>query len=256
MPLGIVCGRVVALQALQFVFMPAAFAANGACVGPAALSNSVVSITRHFTEEERKSDPTLLGVRGTGWFLSSRTLATAAHVAESMALSQTDWKEVDLGEGTQEKHFQVRLRKILGPGVEKISILELKESFSGAQPLSIRSEPLATGETVYSLGYQGNQLRIASGHFVREGDEARLAGTDLFELSDGDDRLALDHGASGAPVLDCEGRVVAVVSNVFAKTISFMSQAIRVSTAWGSPNVAAIPASALVPFSDAAGTGQ
>jgi hypothetical protein len=35
---------------------------------------------------------------------------------------------------------------------------------------------------------------------------------------------------------------VAVVSNVFAKTIAFMSQAIRVSTAWGSPNVAAIPA--------------
>jgi hypothetical protein len=80
---------------------------------------------------------------------------------------------------------------------------------------------------------------------VREGDEARLAGTGLFELSDGDDRLALDHGASGAPVLDCDGRVVAVVSNVFSKTLSFMSRAIRVSTAWGSPNVVAVPISGL-----------
>ena len=236
--------------------MLAAFAAEGACVSPEGLAKSVVSVTRHFPEEERKSDPTLLGVRGTGWFLSPDSLVTAAHVAESMGLSQTDWKEVDVGTGAQDKHFKVRIRRILGPGVEKIVILELKESFPGVEPLSVRSEPLATGEAAYSIGYPGNQLRIASGHFVKEGDEARLAGTDLFELSDGDDRLALDHGASGAPVLDCEGRVVAVVSNVFAKTISFMSQAIRVSTAWGSPNVAAIPASALVPFSDAAGTGQ
>jgi len=256
MPLRSVWGRVVAFQAPQFVFMLAAFAAEGACVSPEGLAKSVVSVTRHFPEEERKSDPTLLGVRGTGWFLSPDSLVTAAHVAESMGLSQTDWKEVDLGEGTEEKHFKVRLQKILGHGVEKIAILELKESFSGAKPLPVRSEPLGIGETVSSLGYPGNQLRIASGHFVKEGDEARLAGTNLFELSDGDDRLALDHGASGAPVLDCDGRVVAVVSNVFAKTISFMSQAIRVSTAWGSPNVAAIPASALEPLSDAAGAGR
>jgi hypothetical protein len=248
MPLREVWGRVVAYQAAQFVFIFAAFASEGACINPAAQSKSVVSITRYFAEEDRKSDRTLLGVRGTGWFLSSHSLVTAAHVAESMGLSQTDWNELDLGESAQDKHFQVRLQKILGAGVEKIAILELKESFFGAEPLPIRSEPLSIGETVSSLGYPGNQLRIASGHFVKEGDEARLAGADLFELSDGGDRLALDHGASGAPVLDCDGRVVAVVSNVFAKTISFMSQSIRVSTTWGSPNVAAIPASTLEPL--------
>jgi hypothetical protein len=241
MSLRSVWGRVVALQALQFAFALSVFAANGVCVSTAALSKSVVGITRHFTEEERKSDPTLLGVRGTGWFLSPHLLVTAAHVADSMVLSAKEWKQVELSYGSQETRFEVRLRNIRGPGVEKIAVLELKESFPGAKPLTLRQEPLTAGESVYSLGYPGNQLRSASGRFVKEGDGGRLAGTELFELSDGDDRLALDHGASGAPVLDCEGRVVAVVSNVFAKTISFMSQAIRVSTAWGSPNVVAVP---------------
>ena len=61
-----------------------------------------------------------------------------------------------------------------------------------------------------------------------------MAGTALLEMHDGDDRLVLDHGASGAPVLDCAGRVVAVVSNIFTQTMQFHSRAIRISTAWGS----------------------
>ena len=50
-------------------------------------------------------------------------------------------------------------------------------------------------------------------------DRARLAGAALLEMHDGNDRLVLDHGASGAPVLDCEGRVVAVVSTLITQTL-------------------------------------
>jgi hypothetical protein len=60
-------------------------------------------------------------------------------------------------------------------------------------------------------------------------------------MYDGDDRLVLDHGASGAPILDCEGRVIAVVSNVFTQTVQSPFRAIRVSTAWGQPNVVSVP---------------
>jgi hypothetical protein len=60
-------------------------------------------------------------------------------------------------------------------------------------------------------------------------------------MYDGADRLVLDHGASGAPVLDCQGRVVAVVSNLFTQTVPFLSRATRISTAWGQANVASIP---------------
>ena len=51
----------------------------------------------------------------------------------------------------------------------------------------------------------------------------------------------LDHGASGAPVFDCTGRIVAVVSNLFTSTLVFLSRTMRVSTAWGNPNVVSVP---------------
>jgi hypothetical protein len=67
----------------------------------------------------------------------------------------------------------------------------------------------------------------------------------LLEMHDGNDRLVLDHGASGAPVLDCEGRVVAVVSTLITQTIALPTGPVRVSTAWHTANVLSIPAEVL-----------
>ena len=55
----------------------------------------------------------------------------------------------------------------------------------------------------------------------------------------------------GAPVLDCAGRVVAIVSNLFTSSIGFMSRTVRFTTAWGSPNVVSVPVQALSDFSSA-----
>jgi hypothetical protein len=60
-------------------------------------------------------------------------------------------------------------------------------------------------------------------------------------MYNGNDRLVLDHGASGAPVLDCEGRVVAVVSIAITQTISLLASAVRTSTASQTPNVVSVP---------------
>jgi hypothetical protein len=76
----------------------------------------------------------------------------------------------------------------------------------------------------------------------------RFAGTALLEMHDGNDRLVLDHGASGAPVLD---RVVAVVSTLITQTIGLPTGAMRVSTAWQTPNVVSIPAEGLKGLSSA-----
>jgi hypothetical protein len=101
---------------------------------------------------------------------------------------------------------------------------------------------------VISLAYPGDRPRVAGGRFVRYGEGDRLAGTALLEMYDGNDRLVLDHGASGAPVVDCAGRVVAVVSNLFTTTMQFMSRTTRISTAWGTPNVVSVPIPALKNF--------
>ena len=237
----------VALVVLLFAGSPAA----ATCVDASTLAHSTVSITRYFAGDDSKADTDLLGIRGTAWFLSSTSMVTVEHVATAMELSDRNWKQVEILEGENKQTIDVRILRLAGSHSEKIAVLELRTAFSGAQGLQIRMEPLAPEEQVVSLAYPGSRLRLVGGRFVQYGDSDKLAGTALLEMYDGDNRLVLDHGASGAPVLDCEGRVVAVVSNIFTQTLQFPSRAIRISTAWGSPNVVSVPIQVLKEFSQA-----
>jgi len=165
-----------------------------------------------------------------------------------MGLSDQDWKPVDILAGEIKQTIEVRILRLAGSHSEKIAVLELRTAFFGAQGLQIRMEPLSPEEQVVSLAYPGNRLRFVGGRFVQYGDSDKLAGMALLEMYDGDNRLVLDHGASGAPVLDCQGRVVAVVSNILTQTLQFPSRAIRVSTAWGQANVVSLPIQVLREF--------
>ena len=214
---------------------------EAACTDPSTFVRSTMSITRHFNEEERKAEPDVIAIRGTAWFLSSRLLVTAAHVAEAMHLSAHEWKDVEMLNGEGKRSVSVRLLHLAGLHAEKVAVLELSRAVPNAAVLERRAEPLIADEPVMSLAYPGNQLRFAGGRFVQQGSDEKFAGSALLEMYDGNDRLVLDHGASGAPVLDCDGRVVAVVTTLITRTMNFLSNVIRVSTAWQSPNVVAIP---------------
>lgn len=205
------------------------------------LAPSTVSLTREFGEGEGNAQPEVTGIRGTGWFLSARLIVTVAHVAEGMRLSSGKWSDLKIRERESSETIPVRLLRIVGVHAEKLAILELKAPFNGATALPTRTEPLVPGERVIALGYPGGRFRTAEGRFVQFGADDRTAGAALLEMHDGDDRLVLDHGSSGAPVLDCAGSVVAVVANTFSQTLRFRSQVIRISTPWQSPNVASIP---------------
>jgi hypothetical protein len=210
------------------------------------LAASTVSIAREFGDEPGK--PGVTGIRGTGWFLSSRSIVTAAHVAEAMRLTNETWTTVTVRERDAQRSIPVRIQRVIGTHAERLALLELRDPFPKATALAIRAEPLVPEEALITLAYPGGRLRQANGRFVEMGAEGPSAGLAMLELYDGTDRLALDHGASGAPVLDCEGRVVAIVANVFAQTLRFQAQVIRISTPWQSPNVAAVPAAALLGF--------
>jgi Trypsin-like peptidase domain len=210
------------------------------CVDPGTLAHSTVSITRYFDDNESRR-PGLLGVSGTAWFLSPTSMATVEHVVTSMNLSDQSWKQVEIRTGESKQTVLMRIRQVAGSSAEKIAVVEMQTALSGAQALQLRMEPLAPEELVVSIAYPGDRLRVASGRFVRYGDTEKFAGTALLEMYDGKDRLVLDHGASGAPVVDCSGRTVAVVSNLLTTTKQFMSSVIRVSTAWGDPNVVSVP---------------
>ena len=176
-------------------------------------------------------------------------MVTAEHVVVAMGLSQQNWKQVEVLTSESKQSIDVRILHLAGAHSERSSSY-WRKPFPGAKGLQLRLEPLTPEERVVSLAYPGNRLRFAGGRFVEYGDR-ELAGTALLEMYDGDDRLVLDHGASGAPVLDCEGRVVAVVSNIFTQTMQFPSRAIRISTAWGSPNIVSVPIQVLKNFFDA-----
>jgi hypothetical protein len=226
---------------LILVLVLATSRVEAGCIDPATLAHSTASITRYFDEREQQPRPGVLGISGTGWFLSPNSMVTVEHVAAAMRLSNQNWKQIDIRKGDDKQSIPARISHVAGSYAEKIAIVELQTAFSGVRGFQVRMEPLLPEEPVVSFAYPGDRPRAAGGRFVRYGEGDRLAGTALLEMYDGNDRLVLDHGASGAPVVDCAGRVVAVVSNLFTTSMQFMSRTVRISTAWGNPNVVSVP---------------
>ena len=205
---------------------------------------------RHFDDAERDAHPGRIGIRGTGWFLSSTTIVTVEHVTAAMMLSTEDWKPLEIVDGDDSQFIAARIQRLAGGQAEKLVVIELQRAVSAVRTVTIRREPLMPEEQVMTLAYPAGRPHLVGGRFVRFGDDGKLTGTALLEMYEGDDRLVIDHGASGAPVVDCDGRVAAVVSNVFTQSLAWGSREIRVSTAWGMPNVVSVPVQALEELSE------
>jgi len=246
----LVGARVMRRRLLSSLILVAASSPVAAgCIEPALFAHSTVGITRYFDDDERiAARPDVEGIRGTGWFLSPWSMVTVKHVAAAMNLSDQSWKQVQIRNGESTQSIAARVQRFAGTHSEKIAVLELQTAVSRAKGFQLRIEPLVVEERLLSLAYPGDRLRVAGGRFVQYGEGYRFAGTALLEMYDGDDRLVLDHGASGAPVFDCAGRVVALVSNLFTSSIGFMSRTVRFTTAWGSPNVVSVPVQTLSDF--------
>jgi hypothetical protein len=200
---------------------------------------------RHLDAGERGAHPGLTGIRGTGWFLSPTTIVTAEHVTAAMNLTMEDWKPLEIMDGDSSQFTTARIQRRAGDSAEKLAVIELPHAVSGARSFAIRTAPLLPEEQVMTFAYPAGRPHLVAGRFVRFGEGGKLAGMALLEIYEGENRLVIDHGASGAPVVDCDGRVAAVVSNVFTQTLAWASRQIRISTAWGTPNVVSVPVQAL-----------
>jgi hypothetical protein len=224
---------------------------KAACIDPAQLAHSAVNITRYFSDDERSAKPDLIGVSGSALFLSPTMIVTAEHVSAGMMLTPQDWKRLEIRDGEVVRSIAARVERVVGTGAEKLAVLALQAEFSGAHSAAIRTAPLAADDQVLTFAYREGRPRVVGGRFVKYGDDARFAGAALLEMFDGNDRLAVDYGASGAPVYDCDGRIAAVVTTVITQTFRGLSGNIRISTAWGTPNVLSLPIETLKEYSEA-----
>src|SRR5262245_27741500 len=106
MPTGVCALRRVLLSTLALVAV--SLDVEASCVDPAMRVASTVSITREFSDEERIATPSIVGVRGTGWFYSKRSLVTAAHVADAMLLRTDEWKTIQVQGGEARAPIRAR----------------------------------------------------------------------------------------------------------------------------------------------------
>jgi hypothetical protein len=242
--------------------------ARASCVDPAAYTGSVVSISRYFDKARTSGGKQVIGERATAWFYTSpRLLVTAAHFASE--LPAQGWQEVELRrEGRPDVTVRAWLRVAilgmasrgqgngagLGSGLaEDIAILELRDPFPAAQVLDIGSEMPPNNATVLVLGYPGGRMQAAKG-VVRETGipVGKYAGLTLLEV-EGPNRLLLNGGTSGAPVLDClTGQVIGVLNTLLTSpSLPFPPSGHAViPTPWGSPTNTAVPASRLTATRD------
>jgi Trypsin-like peptidase domain len=225
--------------------------AEDACIDPSTLAATTVGITRYFTAEE-KSRPSIDGYRATAWFYgSTRHLVSIAHfVDEAPVLPRGEWRKVDVRQRDVTVEVSARLLAVVRALPEGFAIFELREPFPNAQILKLREKPLSRNEPVRSIAYLDG-LRFAKGRFAEiagSGDIPRddpfakvQPGSGLFEMWDieerNNDRNVLDHGASGAPIVDCEGNVAAVTSSFLTQArLSFAGREITLTTPWGMAN--------------------
>ena len=172
----------------------------------------------------KQSKADVVGIHGTAWFQSATNVVTVGHVATAMGLSTEDWKPLDIKDGADSKLISARIQRWVDGDTEKLVVLELQTAFPAA---------------------------LVSGRFVQYATDGSFAGTALLEIYEGDNRFAVDHGASGAPVFDCECRIAAVISTVVTQIFQTPFGVLRISTAWGTPNVVSVPVQKLTQFSEA-----
>jgi hypothetical protein len=210
----------------------------------------------------------LEGVRGSAWVLDDRTLVTIEHVARGARLNDT-WKDVTIfwsnaknEEPGNKLHTRMRFKEMI-PGVHQLeyaALLEVEYYVPGGMAAQIRATPLRRNEPVVGMGYAGGKLRFAEGRLAfpepsgdpESGQKVEIPLPYLpFEMYDPEgndgrgDRYALDYGASGGPIFDCNGNVAAIVQGFHSRQLHMLGQMQRVTTAWGTANVSGISASSL-----------
>ena len=173
----------------------------------------------------------------------------------SVVVSQEIGRRVDKWDAALNK---VRLAKIVTTHFqENIYILELADPVKNALVLPVRSTLPQYGEPIIGIGYADGRLHFGYGHYQgianTDNENVELVGKPVIEMDGSKNRLVLDSGASGGPIIDCREHIFGLTSQVISNDLMRMTQdganvhveLWRLGTKPGTPTNAIVPATAL-----------
>ena len=185
----------VALAAISVFTIPAPAAAQESdAASTAAVSGSVPDET---TDRVTRSVGLVrsAGVNGSGWVAGEDTVVTNLHVARA----GTGDIFIDYADGERIECYTVAADRDMDLAVLKCE--------TGARPIvPLRTERLAPGTQIATIGYPGGVgPTVSKGELLPQRDVVRGITTVAYSASTAP-------GSSGSPVVDAEGRAVAVVT--------------------------------------------
>src|SRR5262249_14317477 len=136
----------VVTLAVLLLWSPARPRAEAACIEPTQFAHASLRITRYFDQAEQTAQASVVGIQGSGWFLTPTTIVTVAHVVTAMNLTTLDWKRIEIGDGEDSRTAFARIQRLAGHGADKLAVLELQTSVAAARSLAVRGKPLAPDE--------------------------------------------------------------------------------------------------------------
>jgi hypothetical protein len=156
------------------------------------------------------------GISGTGWFLSPTAMVTVEHVAAAMKLSDRSWRQIEVGTGQSKQSVPVRIQRLAGSN-EKIAVPpriadrvvrcpgpSAPHGASGSR--GARCEPRLSRRSPARRRWSVRNTAMAAS------SQARRCSRCTTETT----ALVLDHGTSGATVVDCARRAGSARTGGFA----------------------------------------
>jgi S1-C subfamily serine protease len=213
----------------------------GGCVDPRDYANGVVRIERVVAGGAPHSWV------GSGWFYQSpQVLITNEHVVSKLGLQEQEWTNVLLQTSKPDAsrgYIQRTKARVLARDTrDDIALVLLEYPVMGVRPMDIKTGAVSPGEPLAIAGYASGLLQFGNARaYTGPQPVARFrqpASQFAIDVQGAANQAAFSAGGSGSPVLNCEGLVVGIFSNLIDE---------RYLSLFGSSGTRGRPASAASP---------